>query len=300
MSVRDRIEDSQLLFDAGRLEGALVSVLLAVASTARKRYPKSTGMNDGAAFVKFLEDERQKTLGGKEIRIEFRGESLSLERLLYKFVRNYLVHEAELEDHISFDYGDFLLDKKGTTDHFTFSSELVIRLSFVVSSVPENDGMFPEDRYERLPEPRSLKQTAIVKYQYGDEAFEVFCSACSVRTELWEETGEMETWLHLKGRQAFREQVVSGTGTIALLVPTKYITSIESGPEFQRSKKRTSIDIGLFVPDKQAAKNTMGLLAIKQAVAVRQIPVVETVTRSYRPHYETENDAGEPPAEARR
>lgn len=199
MSVRDRIEDSKLLFHAGRLEGALVSVLLATAATSRRRYPKKTsGMGDRVAFEQFLKDERNKITGGKEVSIEFGGETLTLEAILYKFVRNCLIHEAELDDHVSFDYGDFLLDKRGTTDYFTFSSELVLRLAYVVETAPENKGTFPDGKYDRLPDPCDLKQSAIIKYEWGDQHFEVFCSACSIQTEEWDETGELITWLHIK------------------------------------------------------------------------------------------------------
>jgi hypothetical protein len=37
MSVRNRIDDCQVLLSANRLEGALLSVLLGVAATSRKR-----------------------------------------------------------------------------------------------------------------------------------------------------------------------------------------------------------------------------------------------------------------------
>lgn len=71
MSLRDRIIDAELLWRNGRTEGALLSVLLAVEVTARKRYPigtksktrvnKKTGqrqkMGDGEAFRTFLKEE---------------------------------------------------------------------------------------------------------------------------------------------------------------------------------------------------------------------------------------------------
>jgi hypothetical protein len=186
------------LFAAGRLEGALISVLLGVAGTSRKRYPKSVEQGDGEAFRRFLMDERQKLTAGIEYKFEIDGEMLTLEAILYRFMRNALIHEAVLDDHFSFEYGDFLCDKRGTTDYFTFSSELVILLAFVVETAQENKGIFPEGRYDRLPEPVDLKQSAIIKYQWGDQHFEIFCSACSIQREIWEETGEEIDWLHVK------------------------------------------------------------------------------------------------------
>jgi hypothetical protein len=41
MSIMTRIEDADLLFQLGRKEGALLLVLIAVAATSKKRYPKS-------------------------------------------------------------------------------------------------------------------------------------------------------------------------------------------------------------------------------------------------------------------
>lgn len=296
MSVRDRIEDSKLQFHGGRLEGALISVLLAVAATSRKRYPKNTTrLGDREAFVQFLIDERKKITGDQEVTIEFRGDTLGLETFLYKFVRNCLIHEAELDDSVSFEYGDFLLDKRGTTDYFTFSSELILRLCFIVETAPENQGSFPDGRYDRLPEPCDLKQVAIVKYEWGDQHFEIFCSACSIRTEEWEDTGELVTWLHIKGHQAFRGQIADRPG-VRMLVPTRYVTSMTPGPNFQRARKRTGIDVGLFAPDKPPAEGAMNLAAIKEALAAMQIPMVETTIRLYRPHYEVGDGNETPPA----
>jgi hypothetical protein len=285
MSVKDRIEDSKLLFHAGRLEGALIFVLIAAAATSRKRYPLTSSIGDRLAFVQFLTDERPKITGGIEINIEFCGQTLTLENLLYKFVRNSLIHEGQLEDHVSFEYGDFLFDKRGTTDYFTFSSELVLRLAYIVESAPENNCLYPSDRYERLPEPIDLKQLAVVTFRCGGQTFDAYCWAASVRTEVWEDTGEETTWLHLKSRQAFRGQMMDKPGQ-TLLVPTKYVTSIEPGPAYRRIRKRTNNDIGVFPPDQPPPADAMNLPAIMEAVFKFQIPVVETTITVRRPHYE--------------
>jgi hypothetical protein len=290
MSVRDRIEDSKLLFNAGKLEGALISVLLAVAATSRKRYPKTPEMGDRAAFEQFLKDERAMITGGKEVEIDFCGKALSLEHILYKFVRNCLIHEAELDDHISFDYGDFLLDKRGTTDYFTFSSELAIRLAYVVETAPENKGIFPNGKYECLSEPTPLKRVAIVKYRWGDRHYEFFCWACSIRSEAWEGTGEEITWLHLKAYQAFNGQIHNKQG-LTLLVPTNYITDFTPGSAFRQTRRRISVKVGVIPPDQPRPDNAMTLLAIERAVAELQIPLVETTITLRRPHYEIEMQA---------
>ena len=173
MSVRDRIEDSKLLFHAGKLEGALISILLAAAATSRKRYPKATtNLGDRAAFEQFLKDERNKITGGMEVTVEFGAETLPLEGVLYKFVRNSLIHEAELDDHVSFEYGDFLLDKRGTTDFFTFSSELVLRLAYAVETALK-EGRLSDGRYER-PQSRLIYSGSSREVSMGRQHFESF------------------------------------------------------------------------------------------------------------------------------
>jgi hypothetical protein len=126
-----------------------------------------------------------------------------------------------------------------------------------------------------LPEPVTLKRFGIVKYRRGDQNFEVFCWACSVRKEVWEDTGEETTWLHLKGCQAFTGQIVDKSG-VTLLVPTKYVTAIEPGPAFQQTRKRTSADVGVFPPDSPAPDGAMSLSEIRRVIADLQIPLVET------------------------
>jgi hypothetical protein len=294
MSVRDRIEDSKLLFNAGRLEGALISALIAVAATSRKRYPDRSSIGDRRAFERFLEDERPTLSGGKEVRIELNGEHHTLENILYRFIRSYLVHEGELEEHVSFEYGDFLFDKRGTTDYFTFSSELVLRLAYIVEMAPENKGVFPEGLYDRLPEPIDLKRIAIVKFQLGDDHFEAYCWAASIRSEVWENTGERMNWLHLKGRQAHGGELTDAPG-VTLIVPAQYITSVEPGPAYQRTKRRTKADVGVIPPGKPAPQNALELSDIERAIADLQIPLVRTTISVYRPHYES-TSSGPPTA----
>jgi hypothetical protein len=42
MSIRARVEDALFLWDKGRLEGAFLNALIAVAATARRIYPDLT------------------------------------------------------------------------------------------------------------------------------------------------------------------------------------------------------------------------------------------------------------------
>jgi hypothetical protein len=84
--IRRRIDDAILLWDKGRHEGAFLIVLIAVAATARKRYPKT---KDREAFEQFLKDFHTVRLS-----VEYRGECHPIEHVFYKWLRCQLVHEA--------------------------------------------------------------------------------------------------------------------------------------------------------------------------------------------------------------
>jgi len=94
MSVRDRIDDGMFLWEAGRREGAFLSVLAAVAATAKRRYPKKT---DRQAFEDFLAEASP-----ARISVEFRGELHSIEHVLYKWLRCELIHDGGLPVDLAF------------------------------------------------------------------------------------------------------------------------------------------------------------------------------------------------------
>ena len=96
MGIKNRIDDAQLLWDNNRKEGAFINVLIAVASTARKRYPKPK-YTDHESFVKFLCDAYPGKMGA-----EFRGKLLYVEEIFYSWIRCQLIHESELPPDIEF------------------------------------------------------------------------------------------------------------------------------------------------------------------------------------------------------
>jgi len=93
-AVQSRIDDAILLWERGRREGAFLSVLIAVAATARRRYPK---MKDREAFEQFLRDSHSVTLS-----VEYRGECHPIEHVFYKWMRCQLVHEGGIPIDIEF------------------------------------------------------------------------------------------------------------------------------------------------------------------------------------------------------
>jgi len=84
-----------MLWDAGRLEGAFVSTLIAVAATARKTFPAQK--SDKQAFEDFL---RQGWF--ERISAEYRGEVHPVYHIFYKWFRCELIHEGSLPVDVEF------------------------------------------------------------------------------------------------------------------------------------------------------------------------------------------------------
>ncbi len=97
MSILNRLDEADLLWQQGKKEGAWALVLIAAAATARKRYPKPA--SDRKAFTTFIRDVQETIMYGRSPakpmpKIIFG--TISIEDLLYQEMRCYLVHEAEL------------------------------------------------------------------------------------------------------------------------------------------------------------------------------------------------------------
>jgi hypothetical protein len=104
MSIKNRVDDALVLWNAGRKEGAWVLALVAAAATARKRYPRP--MKDNESFKAFIRDITLTLVYGKPAgenrpAVLF-GDSL-LEDIIYKDMRCKFVHEAEIEGTVVLD-----------------------------------------------------------------------------------------------------------------------------------------------------------------------------------------------------
>ncbi|MHC4508557.1 MAG: hypothetical protein ACYTAO_06290 [Planctomycetota bacterium] len=97
MSIRRRVEDAVALHKLGRFDGALLSALVAAASTARTEIP-DRNVSDRECFEKFL----AKSAAGQRIKVEFRGELHSIPHIFYKWLRCELVHEGSIPLDIEF------------------------------------------------------------------------------------------------------------------------------------------------------------------------------------------------------
>jgi hypothetical protein len=112
MSIRDRVEDALLLWKHGHHEGGLLNILVAIAASARKQYPRPC--TDCDSFVTFLEPRIVKASHVSIEGIQFRDEMLTPAKLFYTWFRCQLVHEGELPIDTEFiDKGNSLLVKAG-------------------------------------------------------------------------------------------------------------------------------------------------------------------------------------------
>jgi len=99
MSIAQRVEDAEFLWESGRFEGAFLSALVAFAGTARRLRPLP--VPDSKAFRELFREQF-----GVGASISFRGELVSLDSLIYKWLRCELVHEGGLPVGLKIDAKD--------------------------------------------------------------------------------------------------------------------------------------------------------------------------------------------------
>ncbi len=120
MSIRQQVEDARFLAAHGRHLGALTVLMLAIAASSRKYFPKEstksihspkTLMGPAEAFKLFLGGRILQVLSGERaaadagrsgIEVEFQKKFHSMEDVLYEFYRNGLIHEAEFPQGVEF------------------------------------------------------------------------------------------------------------------------------------------------------------------------------------------------------
>jgi len=120
MSIKQQVDDAVFLAKNGRYLGALTNLMLAVAASSRKTFPKgktkslkdpAKNMGDGEAFTLFVGGRIKKILfgdfggpdsGSSGISVSFKGKQYDVAYVLYKYYRCGLVHEGELPEDIEF------------------------------------------------------------------------------------------------------------------------------------------------------------------------------------------------------
>jgi hypothetical protein len=99
MSIANRVKKAEEDHAKGDYENALIQALIAVAATSKKRYPNA---GDAQAFTQFLKDDFLKKIQpnisilGGGLKVLYEGKLVDIEPILYKYVRCYLLHEAEI------------------------------------------------------------------------------------------------------------------------------------------------------------------------------------------------------------
>lgn len=100
MSIAQRVEDAEFLWESGRFEGAFLTALVAFAATARRLRPKGTA-TDPQAFQEFFKEQF-----GSKWTLHFSKDTVPLELLFYKWLRCELLHEGSLPVGLEIDAAD--------------------------------------------------------------------------------------------------------------------------------------------------------------------------------------------------
>ena len=161
MSIRARVEDAIALYAAGRPEGALLSVLVAVAATSRRRRPMHTPsarkpgkeMGDGETFEAFLGEEMINVCRVRNFNVQSRGKMHRLEHVFYRWLRCELAHAATLPRDVMFrtEPSTSRSIQIDTTTGIALSHGWLDGLVDIVVHAPENRDQFGEPRELPLP-----------------------------------------------------------------------------------------------------------------------------------------------------
>jgi hypothetical protein len=145
IGMQARVEDAGVLADKGRYEGAMLMLLIAIASTSRKRYPRNTPskknpkkrMSDREAFTTFLRDEIWRLVREHSDFVVYEGKQRSIEEFLYEYLRCQLVHEGHTPvDLYPMRNGDVLTIDYPDGSVISFSWLLLTRFNDIVWRAP--------------------------------------------------------------------------------------------------------------------------------------------------------------------
>ena len=117
-----------------------------------------------------------------------------------------------------------------------------------------------------LPEPTPLRRAAVICYQWGEQKFEIWSTACSIRSVPWEKTGELMTWLHCKARPVAEIAPEDDTELMTVLIPAHYVTCIHAGPTFRLGRTGKTKSLGIFPPIHAAPTNRLPLPEIERVL----------------------------------
>lgn len=178
MSIHQQVEDAAFLAQNGRHLGALTILMLAVAASSRRTFPKGTKslekprdpMSDREAFTQFLGGRIRRVLfgnygsqefGNSGISVGFKGKQYDIAFILYKFYRCELVHEGELPEDVEFSTSEnghgLSLSQKGLSVSISAGEKMVLDygwidlLSKAVAQARCNGSEFGISHFELIP-----------------------------------------------------------------------------------------------------------------------------------------------------
>jgi hypothetical protein len=213
MSIQSQVNDAKILMNNGSYEGALSNILMAVAASSRRLYPKGTksrkkpkdDMADNEAFKLFLGPRLAKIFcdytADKGMSVNFKGKLWNIEDILYHKYRCELIHTGQLSDDVDFipDDVNFLLD----TSNFKISqsSDINVTISFgdkfiidygwidvlisAVINAPSNYDLF-DNGFKRLETSlgvdieRQFESDLLLRYDISKGRIEALKEVCAI------------------------------------------------------------------------------------------------------------------------
>jgi hypothetical protein len=204
MSIRQQVEDAAFLGQHGRHLGALTNLMLAVAASSRKAFPRGTKsiekpnepMSDREAFTQFLGGRIRRLLfgsygspefGDSGLSIGFKGKQYDIAYILYKLYRCELVHEGELPEDVEFSAGEkengLAVSQHGLSVSISAGEKLVLEhgwiglLSQAVANARCNGSEFGIVHFELIPRGTAteaeIEANAIAKYNMTPGRFQI-------------------------------------------------------------------------------------------------------------------------------
>lgn len=241
MSIRQQVEDAVFLAQNGRYLGSLTILMLAVAASSRKCFPKRRRargkapkeMGDRHAFTLFLGgrirrlfsgDYESPEFGTSGISIHFKGQQYEIEHILYEFYRCNLVHEGELPEDVEFVPPDNP-QHPGLSISFSAGDKMVLDYGWVdllVNAVVYarcNAAEFGINHFDLLPRPNVDENTfiasTVAKYAITPGRFRIFKDAVRLLSPETISAGEDEMLADRFGKM-LRSGTINGGNITAL------------------------------------------------------------------------------------
>jgi hypothetical protein len=121
-----------------------------------------------------------------------------------------------------------------------------------------------------LPPPAPLRRAAHIEYHWGVTKFDIWATACSVRTTPW---GRAQmTWLHCKAMHVPEITPDQPTNLVTVLIPADYVTRIQPGPTFRLSRSQPSEELAIFPPNQLAPVECLALAEVERLLAALLAP----------------------------